>query len=264
MGMDTGARGAIKSDINITPLVDVVLVLLIIFMVITPMLQRGKSVELPKARHAMAGKEGPDPLFISVTKDGNVFIEDLTNSDIAQAMRDAPTAERHEHDDHHTDIKPPKDAIVNDTGQQRIDRSNERAGQTPNPNDGTRKDRDNVNATTSADASAGAAPSATAAPATSANDSVAVAAAISFNTVSLLAPVFATNAPRRMEVQPGSVDTVAWVKKTFHRNCRTANLSATFQSRRPGPGPSAGDPRLPRKAARPRGHPRTRPEGQDR
>ena len=81
--------------------------------------------------------------------------EDLQSHKGAQAMRDAPTAERHEHDDHHTDIKPPKDAIVNDTGQQRIDRSNERAGQTPNPNDGTRKDRDDVNATTGADASAG-------------------------------------------------------------------------------------------------------------
>jgi biopolymer transport protein TolR len=78
MGMDVGsARGSVRSDINITPLVDVVLVLLIIFMVITPMLQRGKSVELPKARHAIANSaEGePDPIFISVTKDGNVYIE---------------------------------------------------------------------------------------------------------------------------------------------------------------------------------------------
>ena len=75
MGMDVGAKSGVRSDINITPLVDVVLVLLIIFMVITPMLQRGKSVELPKAKHAVAGKEGPDPLFISVTKDGSVFIE---------------------------------------------------------------------------------------------------------------------------------------------------------------------------------------------
>jgi biopolymer transport protein ExbD len=73
--MDVGAKSGVRSDINITPLVDVVLVLLIIFMVITPMLQRGKSVDLPKARHAMAGPEGPDPLFISVTKDGSVFIE---------------------------------------------------------------------------------------------------------------------------------------------------------------------------------------------
>jgi biopolymer transport protein TolR len=79
MGMDTGgARGAVKSDINITPLVDVVLVLLIIFMVITPMLQRGKSVELPKARHAAVNKEvegAPEPIFISVTKDGDVWVE---------------------------------------------------------------------------------------------------------------------------------------------------------------------------------------------
>jgi len=91
--MDTGARGAIKSDINITPLVDVVLVLLIIFMVITPMLQRGKGVDLPKARHAIGGKEGPDPLFISITKDGNVFIEQdkapAAKEDLMAAMKGA-------------------------------------------------------------------------------------------------------------------------------------------------------------------------------
>ena len=46
------------TGINVTPLVDVVLVLLIIFMVVTPMLQRGKAVELPKAQAEMAGEEG--------------------------------------------------------------------------------------------------------------------------------------------------------------------------------------------------------------
>ena len=77
MGMDMGgAKGSVRSDINITPLVDVVLVLLIIFMVITPMLQRGKSVELPKARHAASGAQnGPEPVFVSVMKDGQVFME---------------------------------------------------------------------------------------------------------------------------------------------------------------------------------------------
>jgi biopolymer transport protein ExbD len=70
MAMDIGAKSGVRSDINITPLVDVVLVLLIIFMVITPMLQRGKHVELPKARHAAKGQSGPEPLFISVTTDG--------------------------------------------------------------------------------------------------------------------------------------------------------------------------------------------------
>ena len=48
MGMNTGgSRGGVKAEINVTPLVDVVLVLLIIFMVITPMLQDGVDVQLP-------------------------------------------------------------------------------------------------------------------------------------------------------------------------------------------------------------------------
>ena len=56
MSMDVGSKG-VKSDINVTPLVDVVLVLLIIFMVITPMLQRGKPVQLPR-REARLRPEG--------------------------------------------------------------------------------------------------------------------------------------------------------------------------------------------------------------
>src|SRR4030088_13025 len=93
MGMDVGsAKGSVRSDINITPLVDVVLVLLIIFMVITPMLQRGKSVDLPKARHAVAGQGEVDPAFISDTKDGNVFIEQekqpATKEQLLAAMKE--------------------------------------------------------------------------------------------------------------------------------------------------------------------------------
>ena len=95
MGMDTGARGAVKSDINITPLVDVVLVLLIIFMVITPMLQKGKSVELPKAKHAAvaSGENMPEPAFISVTKDGSVYVEQgkqpATDDEVLAALKEA-------------------------------------------------------------------------------------------------------------------------------------------------------------------------------
>jgi len=83
MGMDTGGnRMAVRSDINITPLVDVVLVLLIIFMVITPMLQRGHAVELPKAVTAAAGPPNQDPKFISVDKEGKVYLEkDLVTLD---------------------------------------------------------------------------------------------------------------------------------------------------------------------------------------
>src|SRR6202045_809368 len=95
MGMDVGAKSGVRSDINIMPLVDVVLGLLIIFMVVTPMLQRGKSVELPKAKHAVAG-QGAQPAFISVTRDGSVDIEqDKTpakQEEVVAAMRGAAEA----------------------------------------------------------------------------------------------------------------------------------------------------------------------------
>ena len=64
-----------KSEINITPLVDVVLVLLIIFMVVTPELQRGKEVHLPLASTAAQRKDGGDPVIISVKPDKTYFVE---------------------------------------------------------------------------------------------------------------------------------------------------------------------------------------------
>ncbi len=74
MSMSTSG-GGVRADINITPLVDVVLVLLIIFMVVTPMLQRGVNVSLPKAKHVAAAAENGDPLIVAVKKDGSVWIE---------------------------------------------------------------------------------------------------------------------------------------------------------------------------------------------
>ncbi len=72
--MDFGNGGEVKSDINVTPLVDVCLVLLIIFMVVTPMLQQGVDVLLPTSAHAekKAGKEAD--LVISIKQDGTVFV----------------------------------------------------------------------------------------------------------------------------------------------------------------------------------------------
>ncbi|MEW6434099.1 MAG: biopolymer transporter ExbD [Myxococcota bacterium] len=75
MGMAAGPSRGVKSDINVTPLVDVVLVLLIIFMVITPMLQRGKDVKLPRAMKVEAEKQGADPIIVSVTPDKSIYIE---------------------------------------------------------------------------------------------------------------------------------------------------------------------------------------------
>jgi biopolymer transport protein ExbD len=75
--MSAGPSTGIKNEINVTPLVDVVLVLLIIFMVITPMLQRGKSVTLPKATNIEkdSSKKEQDPLILSVTPDKKMFLE---------------------------------------------------------------------------------------------------------------------------------------------------------------------------------------------
>lgn len=76
MGMSAGGgRGGMKSDINVTPLVDVVLVLLIIFMVVTPMMKRGQDVVLPKASRAEEEQQGATPLFLSVTADRKLYVE---------------------------------------------------------------------------------------------------------------------------------------------------------------------------------------------
>ncbi|MFY2556648.1 ExbD/TolR family protein [Corallococcus terminator] len=92
MGMSAGPKGGIKSEINVTPLVDVVLVLLIIFMVVTPMLQRGKSVELPKATEIEKEKgKDSDPLYVSITPDKKVFLENDQVDE--QALQDRLTAE---------------------------------------------------------------------------------------------------------------------------------------------------------------------------
>lgn len=70
-------RETTKPDINVTPLVDVVLVLLIIFMVVTPQMDKAKNVDVPAA-HNVDGKTDVkvDPLKVSVTKDGQIWVED--------------------------------------------------------------------------------------------------------------------------------------------------------------------------------------------
>jgi biopolymer transport protein ExbD/biopolymer transport protein TolR len=72
-----GSKGGVKADINVTPLVDVCLVLLIIFMVVTPMLQRGKDVKLPAAKEQKKDKPdaAKDPLILSITSDKKVYVE---------------------------------------------------------------------------------------------------------------------------------------------------------------------------------------------
>lgn len=70
------APPAVLNDINVTPLVDVMLVMLIIFMVITPMLTKGQSVDKVKTANpvAMQDADKEDAVLISVTKNGDVYL----------------------------------------------------------------------------------------------------------------------------------------------------------------------------------------------
>jgi len=77
MGMgSSGGRGEVTSDINVTPMADVMLVLLIIFMVVTPMLQKGQQVELAKTKNPIDMKEADrdDSVIIAITRDGKFYL----------------------------------------------------------------------------------------------------------------------------------------------------------------------------------------------
>ena len=64
------------ADINVTPMVDVMLVMLIIFMVITPMLSKGVSVDMAKTKNpiSMQAADKEDAVLVAVTRDGKVFL----------------------------------------------------------------------------------------------------------------------------------------------------------------------------------------------
>jgi biopolymer transport protein ExbD len=66
-----------NSDINVTPMVDVMLVLLIIFMVVTPMLQKGVNVELAKTNNpiAMEDADREDAVLVAIERDGTVYFD---------------------------------------------------------------------------------------------------------------------------------------------------------------------------------------------
>src|SRR4051794_27106441 len=76
MSMSSGPQGGAITEINVTPLVDVMLVLLIIFMVTAPMLQTGVDVDLPEAK-AQSIPDDEGKLILTVTKDKQVFLGKL-------------------------------------------------------------------------------------------------------------------------------------------------------------------------------------------
>jgi biopolymer transport protein TolR len=74
MAMSMGSSAGIKSDINVTPLVDVMLVLLIIMMIVAPLLQKGVDVRLPVAANSAVKPETQDQTVLAIRSDGGLFI----------------------------------------------------------------------------------------------------------------------------------------------------------------------------------------------
>lgn len=76
MAISTGKKGALVSEINVTPFVDVMLVLLIIFMVTAPLMTLGFDVDLPKTKTVDVLPTDSDHLVLSVSADGKMYLDE--------------------------------------------------------------------------------------------------------------------------------------------------------------------------------------------
>jgi biopolymer transport protein ExbD len=87
--MDLGSgKGGVKSDINVTPLVDIMLVLLIIMMIVAPLLQKGVDVKLPTSTNTSDKPETQDQTVVAVTADGRLHLQsrEVADQDLAQKV----------------------------------------------------------------------------------------------------------------------------------------------------------------------------------
>ena len=91
MAMDVGAsKGSLKADINVTPLVDVMLVLLIIMMLVAPMLQQGVSVKLPTASNTVDKPEVQGQTVVAIGRDKQMYLnaKPVQESDMATKVNE--------------------------------------------------------------------------------------------------------------------------------------------------------------------------------
>lgn len=88
MAFSTGGRKGYVSEINVTPFVDVMLVLLIIFMITAPMMTEGLDVSLPETRAVEALPTDTEHVVLTIRKDGVIFINEFQTStdDLAQQL----------------------------------------------------------------------------------------------------------------------------------------------------------------------------------
>ncbi|SMM99035.1 Tol biopolymer transport system, TolR protein [uncultured Candidatus Thioglobus sp.] len=81
------AKTNIDADINIVPYIDIMLVLLVIFMMTTPIIQQGIEVDLPSANAKAVDFSEQEPSIITINRDGEYFINSITNSAEAEPER---------------------------------------------------------------------------------------------------------------------------------------------------------------------------------
>jgi biopolymer transport protein TolR len=88
MAMQLGGSGGVKSDINVTPLVDVMLVLLIIMMIVAPLLQQGVAVTLPIATNTSEKPETQEQTVLAITADKRLFVNavQISEQDLARRI----------------------------------------------------------------------------------------------------------------------------------------------------------------------------------
>ncbi len=86
-----GSKGGSMADINVTPMADIMIVLLIIFMVITPMLQKGVDVKLPVAGNTKERKDEPKTIVLAVKQDTTTYLNGIkieNQADLVKVIRE--------------------------------------------------------------------------------------------------------------------------------------------------------------------------------
>ena len=86
-----GSKGGAIADINVTPMADIMIVLLIIFMVITPMLQKGVDVKLPLAANTKERKDEQKSITVAVKRDKTTFVNGIKKDTPADLVTDIKT-----------------------------------------------------------------------------------------------------------------------------------------------------------------------------
>lgn len=92
MGIDVGAsKGGVNSEINVVPMVDIMLVLLVIFMLVAPMLQAGVNVKLPEATNTLDKPETSGQTVVAITPNGRFHVNgiEVRENELAGAVEKA-------------------------------------------------------------------------------------------------------------------------------------------------------------------------------